>query len=280
MGNFIADKSFKVPLAKEGIKVIEAYNSIIKKEKVDWIISGPETEIDTLLQFKKELKCPIFHLPKSTFDVFTNKENLFKAASILRIKTPVSVELSRNHASKITTNKIVFKPKNGRGSNGVYIADASKSENYLEILSAVSSNYLMQEYIDGNEYTVDTLHDFNGNLLNAVVRERLSVESGISVVSKTVINENLTSIIEKISSAYQFYGANCFQFILSKLDNEYYLTDVNPRFGGGSILSIKASKNFAKNILHLLRDEQNKVVQSLNDYDELSMYRGYSEYYK
>ena len=52
---------------------------------------------------------------------------------------------------------------------------------------------------------------------------------------------------------------NCFQFIRS--NNEYYLTDINPRFGGGSIVSWYASDSLKYNLQKLLNCESNYKIK-------------------
>ena len=142
------------------------------------------------------------------------------------------------------------------------------------------SEYIIQEFIYGDEYTVDILCDMQGRLLNCIPRKRIKVDSGITVIGQVEKNMELIKIIEYLCSKLTLRGALCIQFIKSAKDGRYYLTDVNPRFGGGSFLSVKSSVSFQKNIVSLLNFEWDKLIYDSNDFTEISMYRYYAEEFR
>ncbi|HEU4719359.1 MAG TPA: hypothetical protein VFU15_16055, partial [Bacteroidia bacterium] len=72
-------------------------------------------------------------------------------------------------------------------------------------------------------------------------------------------------------------GFFCIQFIED--DGAYYLTDVNPRIGGGSILSLHCSDSMRSNLVAILKNEHEKIKPSIGAYREESMFRYYQEYY-
>ncbi len=226
------------------MEVIHEYVNITKNEKADWIISGPENEIILLSNNVERLSSvglKVFHDGIDTLKTITNKYKLYL---FFKDKIDVPITYTMDQYNGYFKENVIIKPNCGRGSSGVYIHKADKVAHVIELLN--TDDYIIQQYIQGVEFTVDTLHDFEGNLLNVVPRRRIAVDSGISISAETSRDKKFYEILINISDMLKFSGANCFQFIVS--DNKYYLTDINPRFGGGSILSIKSSSSLRGNM--------------------------------
>lgn len=277
VGKLFVDKFYKVPSAIEIEKVIKRYKNIIKRENVRWIISGPEQEILTLMKEKeyfKNLGAEILHPPLETLEIVTDKLALFTFFSQKKIRQPKTYVL---RYANFLNGKFILKPRKGRGSSEILFSEREKLSSLKNIFS--KNDYIVQEFIHGEEFTVDVLYDLDGNLLNIVPRRRLKTDSGISVIGETVKDKNLIEIVLEISSYLKFIGGNCFQFIKDKDDN-YYLTDINPRFGGGFILSLKASKSFRKNLINLLKNKHSLLTKLSFDFVEMKMYRYYDEFFK
>jgi carbamoyl-phosphate synthase large subunit len=275
VGKFLVDKFYEVPRANMQTQLIDKYLDIAKKTKSTFIISGPEEEIITLSANRDIFNnsgITIFHPPIETLEIVTNKKKLHEALKDSDIKTPHTDELLSFES--IMTDYIVVKPKLGRGSQGLFIDKKNKIQNKIKDYDI--DKYIVQELIIGQEYTVDVLCDMNGNFLNIVPRLRLKTDSGISVISKTVNDIEVIKSTIQLLTKFKFYGGNCFQFI-KDAKGDLYLIDINPRFGGGSILSIKSSKNFQNNIINILGGK--KTIKYSTKFNELKMYRGYEEYY-
>lgn len=273
------DQFYTVPKAEFECAMIEKYLEIIKETKSIAILSGPETEIISLAKYKKEIagcNCVLFHPDIDVLRIITDKWNVYNRFSKI-IDIPRTDLFSNYQVSNLNSQNVILKPKEGRGSSGIYYCDSiNKMEAFSELVD--SSQYIIQEVIKGEEYTVDTLHDPEGELLNTVVRKRLKTDSGISIVGETVKEEKIFEIIEVISKELKFYGGNCFQFIEN--NGNYYLTDINPRFGGGSILSLRASSDFQNNLVNLLSGKFEKLKYHSKNYESLKMYRYYEEVFE
>ena len=85
-------------------------------------------------------------------------------------------------------------------------------------------------------------------------------------------------MLNKIQEQFIFRGFNCIQFI--EENNEYYLTDINPRIGGGCIfVPLAASKSMTDNFINLLSLKYENLKYNNFDVEEKTMYRYYSEIY-
>ncbi|PSL48952.1 carbamoylphosphate synthase large subunit [Chitinophaga niastensis] len=283
-GRLLVDDFFIVDKAVDANKatVCEQYLENIQKTKAKWIISGPENEIVLLSSFEQQLLsvgCRLFHPGQDTLEKITDKYILNNA---LKGKVPLKPlcmleEYSVNKDS-FEGQKLVVKPRKGRGSNGVHILQKN-SEDMRRLQESLPPNeYIVQEFIPGQEYSVDCLFDNQGGLLNAVVRERLAVDSGVVIISRTIRKERILEYISGISSVFSFRGFNCIQF--REHEGDYFLTDINPRIGGGSILSLRASDCMLSNFISLLRNEDDKLVHNNFDVKDKTMYRYYEEIYE
>jgi len=283
LGKIISPKYFKVPFANQEKETIAAYTTIIENESPQWIISGPENEISLLAkhgEYFEKLGCRVFHSSSETLNIITNKLNLYKATKE-HVPNPESLSVSEaterlKDIKDIFSGHVIVKPIEGRGSKGVKKIAISDLPQLLQN-NEIPTDFIIQQCKSGKEYSVDTLHDTNGQLLNAVVRERVVTDSGISIVTSTVRIEAIFDHIKKLSEEIRFKGLSCIQFIED--NDEYFLTDVNPRFGGGAIVSLKASPMFANNLLKILRGEKVKP-NNYFDYNEMTMFRSYTEFYQ
>jgi carbamoyl-phosphate synthase large subunit len=268
-----ADKEF------EG-KVIGRYLDKVVQFNINWIISGPENEVTLLAGYENELlrhDCYLFHPPLKTLAVITNKYLLSKRLERIVPQKKTLLLTDYVEANRFQSKKVIIKPCNGRGSKGIILAfnNISKIE---ELTSQIDKKeHIVQEFIPGKEFSVDVLCDNEGRLLNAVVRERIEVDSGIAIVARTVRNERILEYVIKIVETLLFRGFNCLQF--KEDNNEFYLTDINPRIGGASILSLMSSSSMMGNFVNMLRMDFDKLNYSNFDFKEKSMYRYYNEVY-
>jgi carbamoyl-phosphate synthase large subunit len=275
---YLVDGFYKVSRStpENAEAVIREYLDIVKKEKARWIVSGPENEVILLARYENlfsENGCCLFHPPLTTLEIITDKLLLSRFLGKNNILSAPS--FSPADTKGIKSEKIVVKPRHGRGSAGVRILQNKKPEIKKEIEHLSPDLYVVQPFLRGKEYTVDVLCDDQGKILGIVPRERLAVESGIAIAARTVQNQNLVDAVSALCSAISMRGFNCIQFI--EEDGQYYLTDVNPRIGGGSILSLHSSDHLRKNLIAMLKNE--KTTTGAGTYKIEMMFRHYNEIY-
>jgi len=132
---------------------------------------------------------------------------------------------------------------------------------------------IIQEYVDGVEYTVDILTDEGGEVLSVVPRQRISIESGKSVTGMTVEREQIRKYCTRIASSWELYGPSCIQCIEGS--DSLQFIEVNTRFGGGAILSMQADDELIPNLLRIIKGEP---TQPSTGYESgLVMLRNYTQ---
>jgi len=282
VGLYYCKKGYVIPRGDDP-NFIPTIFKISKKEHVNGIISGPEEEILSLSKHKelfiKENIIPLVPDYESAL-ICSDKLKTFNFFMKLGIPTPTTllVENGRIDEKLLKTMDfpVVLKPRFGRGGRGIYIAQ-NKNELKFYLSKISKSDYLIQELIQGVECTIDVFSDLNGEPLSIVPRKRLAVESGIAVKSQTFYDKEIIEYAYRITKKLNLIGPANIQCIIDKSDNVPKFIEINPRFGGGSILSIKADPTIVENLIRIIKGEN--PIRSRGFKVGLIMLRYYSEVY-
>ena len=121
---------------------------------------------------------------------------------------------------------------------------------YNEHEHNLEGDVFVQEFIKGDEYTVDILNDLKGNPLIIVPRKRLEVKAGVATKVEIIKDEKMINDCKKILSKFKIPGFCNVQFIKTKSGENYFI-ELNPRFGGFSISSSLSSINMVELFLKL-----------------------------
>ncbi|MBR1862702.1 MAG: ATP-grasp domain-containing protein [Ruminococcus sp.] len=146
-----------------------------------------------------------------------------------------------------------IKPKDGSSSIDAYRVNSCEE---LKTYARRVEDYIIQPFIEGTEYTIDAFCDLNGEPVFITPRERTAVRSG--EVLKTTICQDDVMIEEckKLLADFRPVGAITVQLIKQKSTGDNYYIEINPRYGGGAPLSIKAGADSAKVCIRMLMGEK------------------------
>ena len=151
----------------------------------------------------------------------------------------------------------LIKPADGSCSVGVTKVN---NEAELKFFKDYISNPIVQEYIIGKEYTLDILVDFQGQVRCVVPRLRIATRAGEISKGKTVKNYDIINAGKKVVSALPeacgCITVQCFQLN----DGRIVFIEINPRFGGGVPLSIKAGADYPSWIIKMLLKQDFQVA--------------------
>ncbi len=128
-------------------------------------------------------------------------------------------------------------------ARGVSSIDVFRVKNAAELRNATDKVEIpvVQEYVEGTEYTIDVVSDMKCKLLAVVPRERVEVKAGISYKGRTVRDEQLIEQTGEIARALGIRGACNIQCRVR--DGRPIFFEVNPRFSGTLPLTIAAGVN-------------------------------------
>lgn len=133
---------------------------------------------------------------------------------------------------------LVVKPRTGSGSKGVKIIHSAKELEQTEKSPAL----IIQEFLPGDEYSVDVLANSKGEVVAAVPRERMKIDSGVAVTSRVVLDQEL---IDAATQVAQTVGVQFVANVQLRRDahGNPCLLEVNPRFPGTMTLTVASGVN-------------------------------------
>lgn len=249
---FFCDETKIVCRIKEPEYIPQLLN-ICAKEKVDCLIPTIDTDLLLLAENKEKFETVGTKVLISAVDkVKLCRDKRYTADYFMSVglKSPVPVD----DASKYVLGYPAFiKPKDGSSSIDAY--KVSNAEELKEYAKKVN-DYIVQPFISGREFTIDIFCDYEGNPVYITPRERLAVRAG--EVLKTRIHQDDTMIREMLAliEDYKPCGQITVQLIQDEVTGNNYYIEINPRFGGGAPLSIKAGADSAKAVIRMLNGEK------------------------
>lgn len=276
------DKFYSTPKI-DNINYINFLLDICKKESIDFLIPLHEGEFYALCNNRQKFKnigTTLLLSNKKIIDICQNKLKTYEFFKRNKISSPKSYskeEILRLIERNNINFPLIIKPINGMGSIGVF-----KVNNMDELKFFI--NYIkepiIQEYIDGTEYTVDVLCDLNGFPISIVPRERIEVRAGEVLKSRTVMHGQIIketygiirTLVEEIDTteSIKAIGPYTIQCKVTK-DNKVKFIEVNPRFGGGVPLTFKAGVDYGKYFNMMARGEE--IESAIGKFKEMTMLR-------
>lgn len=265
-GLYLADKGYVVPLANDPSFFQEALK-IIENEQIGIILPTSGFDIVPYSKNKKVLESECVIPVMSDYEVMEtclNKEKFY-----YKLKEKFDLPYTTTDLSKIDIFPCIVKPIFGKGSKNVFIC---RDENELEMILSRYNGMIIQEYLPEKEYTIDVLSDLDGRALLAIPRERIEVKAGISFKGKIILDETIQEECLRIAEYLRIKGPSCMQM---KCDKEGVpkLTEVNPRMGGGTIMTTYAGINFPELIIKMVNDGKIEIPEI----KEITMVRYYEE---
>ena len=126
---------------------------------------------------------------------------------------------------------------------------------------------MVQEFIEGEEYSFDILNDFNGEVITAVVKRKMKMRSGETDQGYAIKSEYYRDWALKLGKALGHTGPLDVDFFIK--DNKPYILEFNPRFGGGYPMTHLSGINFPKLLIDLTNNNlKSSDYVSYRDYEE------------
>lgn len=146
-----------------------------------------------------------------------------------------------------------IKPKDGSSSIDAYRVDTREQ---LEQFASKVADYIVQPFISGREYTIDAFCDYEGRPVSIVTRERLAIRAGEVLKTRIDLDSQMFSEAHKILDKFRPRGPITIQLIRDEVNGRDWYIEINPRYGGGAPLSMKAGARTAEWVLRWLAEEE------------------------
>jgi len=240
--------------------------SIVKTNKIKLLVPTVDLDLKVLAENKAKFAaagCCVLVSKPNVVDICQDKRKTFSFLLKNGFDTPLTMSAHRVLSKKNLNPPYFLKPWDGSASKGNAVV---KNRRELEVFSKRIPNCIVQEVIKGTEYTCDVYVDFGMNVRCVVPRKRIEIRSGEVSKSQVVKNARIMSkaakLVEKLGAGP---GVITLQLFLTG-EGKIKVIEVNPRFGGGAPLSIKAGATFPKWILQeLLGTETNIRFDGFRD---------------
>ncbi|MDE1162230.1 MAG: ATP-grasp domain-containing protein [Acidobacteriaceae bacterium] len=211
-------------------------------------------------------------LPSAEALMLCRDKHALLTALATEVPVPESVVLDANTVTSLLTFPRFAKPRASAGSRGTVEV---KNAEELEALPKDGS-YLLQELLQGAEYSVDVYTRGDGVAIAAVPRERMKIDSGIAITARTVHLPEASDIaIRAARAAGVLYMANV-QLKRNSV-GELKLLEINPRFPGTLPLTARAGVDIPALMLAEIAGEA--MPAELLPFEEVAVARYWTEEY-
>lgn len=235
----------------EDKRYITELKKFCAEETIDALVPMIDTDLMILAQNRESFgQTKVIISDYEKIAICRNKQFTAEYFNSVGLKSPHSVDNWKKYNSGYPA---FIKPKDGSSSIFAYKV---KNKNDLRLYAEQVPNYIIQPFIEGTEYTVDIFCDFNGNPIFITPRIRLAVRAGEVLKTKVVYDQKIIAEIKQFIVAYRPCGQITVQLIREKETEVDWYIEINPRFGGGTPLTIKAGADSAEAMLKLLRGEK------------------------
>lgn len=263
-----ADKYYIVPpITDEGY--IDRIIDICKKEHINGVLSLIDPELSLLAANEKLFKDIGVIIIGSSYELcemsldkmqmyewlkthgyncarsWMNKEEFYKVEEAGEVSYPVFV-------------------KPYRGSASISISKAEDKET-VDLLFAHEDNLMIQEFLNGQEIGADVYIDLiSGEVVSIFTKKKIKMRAGETDKAVSFKDERLFDLIEKFVLEAGFKGQ--IDIDIFDIGGHYYISEVNPRFGGGYPHAYESGCDHMKMILNNMNGVAN--AKKIGAYEE------------
>jgi carbamoyl-phosphate synthase large subunit len=256
---YAADRAFRVAMADDP-RYLDDILAIAQAEDVGLIVPTIDDELSVFARGAQRFAAEGIRVAVSPEATTTLCHDKYETCRTL---TARGVAAARSFLPADLPERPAFplfvKPRCGRGGVGAFsIRDARQLAFFLDYVD----DTVVQEYLDGPEFTIDMMCDFSGRPLSIVPRERVVIRAGVIDRGRTVKDPALVGLALACAEALTFFGAVNIQCRV--VGGRPVVFEINPRFSGGIPLTIEAGADFPLMLLHLAAGRP--VAPAIGDY--------------
>ena len=230
-----ADKYYIVPRMTDA-GYVDTVIDICKKEEIKGVLSLIDPELSLLAENKEkfeEIGTKIIGSSYELCEMSLDKYQMYlwlKGKGYKCAKSYIDKdEFYRAVESGEMTYPVFVKP--ARGSASISISKAYDKES-IEILFSHNDGLMIQEYLHGQEIGADVYIDMiSGEIVSIFTKKKIKMRAGETDKAVSFKDERLFELIKDFVSKAGYRGQ--IDIDIFDIEGEYYISEVNPRFGGG-----------------------------------------------
>lgn len=272
-----ADKYYIVPRITE-LGYIDIILDICKKENISGVLSLIDPELSLLAENEDKFKAVGTTVIGSSYELCEralDKMQMFEWLRSHGYNCAKSYVDKNEFFADVETGKanypVFVKPV--RGSASIAISKVFDNET-VDLLFDHSDNLMIQEYLDGQEIGADCYIDLlSGELVSVFTKKKIVMRAGETDKSVSFKDEKLFELIKKFVNESGWRGQ--IDIDIFEINGEYYISEVNPRFGGGYPHAYECGADHMKLIVNNLNGIVNSDV--IGNYKENVYMMKYNE---
>ena len=263
-----ADKYYIVPkmTAPEYLDVVL---DICKKEEITGVLSLIDPELSLLAENREKFEAigttvigSSYALCEMSLDKFQMYRWLethgYRCAKSYMDKEAFFADVDAG----VITYPVFVKP--ARGSASISISKVYDRET-VELLFAHEDGLMIQEFLDGQEIGADVYIDMvSYEVVSIFTKKKLKMRAGETDKAVSFKDEKLFALIERFVKDAGYNGQ--IDIDIFDVNDEYYISEVNPRFGGGYPHAFESGADHMKLIINNLDGKVNEC--SIGEYND------------
>lgn len=263
-----ADRAYLVPLIHDP-DYIPMILDICKKENIQAVTTLIDPEIMLLAAHRaefEELGVTVLAPYEKTAQLCFDKYKMYQFLSEKGLPTIKTYGLYEEFMKDYKNGKISFpvfvKPRTGSGSVGARKID---SPELLRQVTQEDASLIIQELMTGKDLDADVYVDTISHKPVAIFsKKKLSTTIGGANKTISFKDTELFAFVKEILATMEFNGPLDMDFFFQ--DGKYYLSEINPRFGGAYLHAYGAGVDFIKMIYENVKGRENK--EDIGNYEE------------
>lgn len=263
-----ADKHYIVPpITSPGY--IDLILDICRKEKISGVLSLIDPELSLLAENEekfREVGTTVIGSSYELCEIALDKMQMYSWLTAHGYPCARSWEDRDAFYREVEAGRVEYPVfvKPARGSASISISKVYDRET-VDLLFAHEDGLMIQEFLNGQEIGADVYIDMiSGEVVSIFTKKKIKMRAGETDKAVSFKDPKLFEIIEKFVLEAGYRGQ--IDIDIFDIGGVYYISEVNPRFGGGYPHAYESGCDHMKLILNNLQGRANE--KRIGDYDE------------
>lgn len=251
---------------------------ICKKENITGVLSLIDPELSLISKNKEKFEAVGTTVIESSYELCEmslDKMAMFNWLTEHGYKCAKSYLKKEEFFADVDAGKITYPVfvKPYKGSASISISKVYDKET-VDLLFAHEDDLMIQEFLDGQEIGADVYIDMiSGEIVSIFTKKKIKMRAGETDKAVSFKDDKLFELIKKFVSEAGYRAQ--IDIDIFDINGEYYISEVNPRFGGGYPHAYESGANHMKLIVNNLAGKKNECV--VGEYEEGTYMMKYNE---
>ena len=257
-----ADKHYIVP-RMDAPGYIDVILEICRKEQINGVLSLIDSELSLLAEHEDAFRVVGTTVIGSSYDLCEmslDKYQMYEWLTVHGYRCAKSYMDKDAFYADVEVGKISYPVfvKPARGSASISISKVYDKET-VDLLFSHEEGLMIQEFLNGQEIGADVYIDMvSGEVVSIFTKKKLKMRAGETDKAVSFKDPVLFELIEKFVLAAGYRGQ--IDIDIFDIGGSYYISEVNPRFGGGYPHAYESGSDHMKLIVENMEGKANQSV--------------------